>query len=215
MKTIFAGVLLCLSTMAANAAVVSFDNPVATSGGRIVATYQESGFNFSGHFTHSSYDQSDGFPAVTARLDFAVTSHLEMTRTDGSLFDLNSIDLGEYSSVFAGQRTQITILGKKADDSYVSQTFQIDGLMSGLYETDRFETFLFSSQFTDLQAAYIENNSSDYETYYGPLPDDYPDEFNTTGFSIDKLSATVVPVPAAVWLFGSALGMLGWMRRRP
>ena len=25
---------------------------------------------------------------------------------------------------------------------------------------------------------------------------------------------SVVPVPAAVWLFGSALGMLGWMRRR-
>ncbi len=26
--------------------------------------------------------------------------------------------------------------------------------------------------------------------------------------------ATVVPVPAAVWLFGSALGLLGWSRRR-
>ena len=26
--------------------------------------------------------------------------------------------------------------------------------------------------------------------------------------------ASAVPVPAAVWLFGSALGMLGWMRRR-
>lgn len=25
---------------------------------------------------------------------------------------------------------------------------------------------------------------------------------------------TVVPVPAAVWLFGSALGLMGWMRRR-
>jgi len=25
---------------------------------------------------------------------------------------------------------------------------------------------------------------------------------------------TVVPVPAAVWLFGSALGLLGWVRRR-
>lgn len=23
-----------------------------------------------------------------------------------------------------------------------------------------------------------------------------------------------VPVPAAVWLFGSAVGLLGWMRRR-
>jgi len=27
-------------------------------------------------------------------------------------------------------------------------------------------------------------------------------------------TATVVPVPAAVWLFGSALGLLGWMRRK-
>lgn len=27
-------------------------------------------------------------------------------------------------------------------------------------------------------------------------------------------TSTVVPVPAAVWLFGSALGILGWVRRR-
>jgi hypothetical protein len=25
---------------------------------------------------------------------------------------------------------------------------------------------------------------------------------------------SVVPVPAAVWLFGSALGLLGWIRRK-
>jgi probable HAF family extracellular repeat protein len=28
------------------------------------------------------------------------------------------------------------------------------------------------------------------------------------------LTPTAVPVPAAAWLFGSALGLLGWMRRR-
>ena len=31
---------------------------------------------------------------------------------------------------------------------------------------------------------------------------------------IGTVSANTVPIPAAVWLFGSALGLLGWMRRK-
>jgi len=31
----------------------------------------------------------------------------------------------------------------------------------------------------------------------------------------DSASLELVPVPAAVWLFGSALGLLGWLKRRP
>lgn len=34
------------------------------------------------------------------------------------------------------------------------------------------------------------------------------------GLAVVYASAEVVPVPAAVWLFGSALGLLGWVRRR-
>ena len=37
-----------------------------------------------------------------------------------------------------------------------------------------------------------------------------PDGFH----AIDNLVVTAVPIPAAVWLFGSALAGLGWMRRR-
>jgi hypothetical protein len=33
-------------------------------------------------------------------------------------------------------------------------------------------------------------------------------------FEIDNISASVVPIPAAVWLFGSGLGLLGWFRRK-
>jgi hypothetical protein len=36
--------------------------------------------------------------------------------------------------------------------------------------------------------------------------------FGAPGFP--EINATLVPVPAAVWLFGSALGLLGWMRRK-
>lgn len=30
----------------------------------------------------------------------------------------------------------------------------------------------------------------------------------------DNISITTVPVPAAFWLFGSALGLMGWLKRR-
>ena len=42
--------------------------------------------------------------------------------------------------------------------------------------------------------------------------------FSSTGYGSTTLGfelySTVVPVPAAVWLFGSCLGLLGWMRRK-
>jgi len=34
------------------------------------------------------------------------------------------------------------------------------------------------------------------------------------GFVVANASLSAVPVPAAAWLFGSALGLLGWVRRR-
>jgi len=38
-------------------------------------------------------------------------------------------------------------------------------------------------------------------------------ELNGSG-AIDNLTYQVVPVPAAAWLFGSALGLMGWLRLR-
>lgn len=39
--------------------------------------------------------------------------------------------------------------------------------------------------------------------------------FDTLSLTLDNINASVVPIPAAVWLFGSALAGLGWLRRKP
>jgi len=35
-----------------------------------------------------------------------------------------------------------------------------------------------------------------------------------TSVEIDNVNVSAVPIPAAVWLFGSGLGLLGWMKRK-
>jgi hypothetical protein len=54
----------------------------------------------------------------------------------------------------------------------------------------------------------VHSMNIDYQTIYNGLGDYYGNP------AIDNFSASVVPVPAAVWLFGSALAGLGWFRRK-
>lgn len=49
-----------------------------------------------------------------------------------------------------------------------------------------------------------ETNSSNYR----------PDDSSNFNIASALIRTTPVPVPAAVWLFGSALGLLGWMQRK-
>ncbi len=57
---------------------------------------------------------------------------------------------------------------------------------------------------------------------FGPFDPNALGEYNfgiqvsQAGWGVEnvRMDVQVVPVPAAVWLFGSALGLLGWMRRK-
>lgn len=58
--------------------------------------------------------------------------------------------------------------------------------------------------------------NDDFSVYAGlATPAGYNfDDLPGAGVPLLKIEASPVPVPAAVWLFGSALGLMGWVRRR-
>jgi hypothetical protein len=51
------------------------------------------------------------------------------------------------------------------------------------------------------------------ESVYVALSNAFSGDFGRNFVSMG-IAITTVPVPAAIWLFGSALGLLGWARRR-
>ena len=63
-----------------------------------------------------------------------------------------------------------------------------------------------SCKYPSFFANYYNADIPEWRIQSGPLPEYYPD--GRTAWSV------AVPVPAAVWLFGSALAGLGWIRRK-
>ena len=58
---------------------------------------------------------------------------------------------------------------------------------------------------------YFANNDYTFESSFTAFTDGVE---STAVGEWTNIQQTAVPVPAAVWLFGSALGALGWVRRR-
>ncbi len=52
------------------------------------------------------------------------------------------------------------------------------------------------------------------ESIYVSLLGGFDGNFNNGKFKDSGIAITTVPIPAAAWLFGSALGLLGWVRSR-
>lgn len=64
--------------------------------------------------------------------------------------------------------------------------------------------------------AYLLPRDGQRTSYFDPFDYISGDHFGAQQYTLFKSTsaASVVPVPAAIWLFGSALGLLGWIRRK-
>ncbi|MBT8421681.1 MAG: VPLPA-CTERM sorting domain-containing protein, partial [Gammaproteobacteria bacterium] len=111
-------------------------------------------------------------------------STLTVTQNNGYGFDLNSFDA---SSLYNSAGT-LTVTGYTATSGIVTQNFVLGSSIATLNITgmDALNTLVFSFDGTAEFAPY----------------------------DLDNITLTLVPVPAAVWLMGSALGILFVGRRK-
>jgi len=117
---------------------------------------------------------------------FTLTSNVP----SGTLIDVNNI-VRQNIGIFSGgtdSQSLLTLTGSTAGGGTVSQTLALNGDLA-------------SYNITGL--GLVTNLVLSFDGTVDAAP-----------FDIDNINLNVVPVPAAVWLFASALGMLGWVRRR-
>jgi hypothetical protein len=125
--------------------------------------------------------------AVSIALNSNTGPSIEFGRIDGQAFDLIS-----FQHAFGGSGDY---------DFSITATLAGGGLVSDLVSVteidSQYDTFLNSGLFNNIVNFSVSTDGT------------------TPALALDNIAVTAVPVPAAVWLFGSALAGLGWMRRKP
>ena len=190
----------CLGQGTGLPVTIRFDgSPVFAPGSAIgVTNYSESGLRFQpvnsgGQFGRISINPVSFRPDNgTAYLQAALTQSLMFSTVNGSLFDLLSVDLAEYSTVVPNAVT-VHFIGYYANGSTVTTDFTTDGIIDGTGPLVDFQTFRF-----------------DPNAWIGLTRVEIP----TSGWSLDNLvvRAPGVPEPTTGALFLLGAGALWLMR---
>jgi hypothetical protein len=187
------------------AAVVDFSS-LSESGTGFLAignTVMQNGFKFSsvggagnelGVWKNEDSNHPDGGAVNTSLLEYYAGSETTMTEINGNPFQLNAISLASWG-VGQNGSMNVTFIGTKSDSSTVQQTFLVSN--SG-GSTPFLQQFQFSSEFTDVTSvSFIQG------TYAG-----------SSAYQFNNIVVNAVPVPAAIWLFSSALVGIGLIGKR-
>jgi hypothetical protein len=203
--------ILFLICAAANlhAAVVTFEDVTPTPSCGFgepvpcldsIATAQGFVFSHTGRDDFAEIYVASGGPDgnyITTNFPPETGASIKIEHNSGTAFALHSID--------------VWVPGE-------SQAYYIDYVdVSGYDEEDNLAV---SMSFTSLPGGWVNLEFDDsWSSVHSVIVGDHG--FSTGGFGsfylppqLDNFSASVVPIPAAVWLFGSALAGLGWLRRK-
>lgn len=148
--------LWCALVMTGRAAdtMIDFDPPSLVNGQKRIDVWEEDGFRFGSPngVTHCdsglAHYPTNGSAFLQCLSD---QRPLQITNLNGQTFTAKSVDISEYSTVFAGSPTVVTFVGTKADNTTVSVTFSTDGQNDGPGVLMDFQTFQFPASFTSLK----------------------------------------------------------------
>jgi hypothetical protein len=112
-------------------------------------------------------------------------SYISMRESNGVLFSLDSLDASNLA--LSGTAYDVDITGHLSDGSTIHRNVDLT--------TNVWETITFDDSWIDLESVVIKTTNYSWD------------------MAIDNIAVTVVPLPAAVWLLGSALAALGLCRR--
>jgi hypothetical protein len=184
------GLLLIGNANAYNVLIDFEDLPI--NGDFTVAGYDpilSRGFSFSGIAEKGITNWPPGPTDDSKALhwcDFCYPASDVITMTQAGLvaFDLISLELAHSEN-----DTNIQLTGHFVGGGTISTSVFLN--------STTLNNFVLGSGWTNLQSLVISSGDA-----------------ANVGVAMDNIVVSTVPVPAAVWLFASGLGLLGWMRRR-
>ena len=139
---------------------ITFDGPPLVEPGSAIGVQQyfESGMSFvplGFSFGRIGSSPEGGRPdSGTAYLQAVFTGSLAFSLINGSAFDLVSVDLAEYSTLYQTPLT-VRFIGYRHDGSIVTTDLTTDGVIDGTGPLADFEAFQFSSEWSGLTRAEI------------------------------------------------------------
>ena len=169
-------------------------------------TFDEDGFRVSGsslaYFTSSSDESTGSAPSLFEK---TFDGQITLTQLNGNLFSIYSIDLAEFGQNYT---PTVTFTGTKVDGSVVTDSFTLDGSFPQFSLDGRSETFLFSSEFTDLVSVSWNQGSQ--------APLNLPrNAHQFDNIVVEGGTTSAVPLPAASWmLLSGMMGFMPFLRRR-
>jgi hypothetical protein len=119
---------------------------------------------------------------------FCMPGLITITQAQNAEFDLLSFEASVFNN-YGSVNGPLSITGNYAAGGNIQAEISL--------ADDSWDTFIMNNQWTGLISLEL-----------------HGDDLNDYDIGIDNVVVSTIPIPAAVWLFGSGLALLGWMRRR-